>query len=179
MFITELVEPFWGMVTVLSIVAQLHIFKQGAQFVVEVQNPAVPSRTEQNQPTDVYVSSSLFHLLLSSVRPSCVCFTDVVQNQRLNKSASEKKQDFSLLSCEQNPIKISLTVKRSETHRVNNNSRLQLSPPPSSSSTFLFLVCLFVFARCEASCFVFRHSRLTSLCSALCFPSLLLSLKQP
>lgn len=135
-----------------------------------------PSRTS---PTDVYVSSSLFHLLLSSVRPSCVCFTDVVQNQRLNKSASEKKQDFSLLSCEQNPIKISLTVKRSETHRVNNNSRLQLSPPPSSSSTFLFLVCLFVFARCEASCFVFRHSRLTSLCSALCFPSLLLSLKQP
>lgn len=109
----------------------------------------------------------------------CVCFTDVVQNQRLNKSASEKKQDFSLLSCEQNPIEISLTVKRSETHRVNNNSRLQLSPPPSSSSTFLFLVCLFVFARCEASCFVFRHSRLTSLCSALCFPSLLLSLKQP
>lgn len=170
------------MVTVWSIVAQLHIFKQGAQFVVEVQNPAVPSRTEQNQADRclrVQLVISPAAVIRASVCQSCVCFTDVVQNQRLNKSASEKKQDFSLLSCEQNPIKISLTVKSSETHRVNNNSRLQLSPPPSSSSTFLFLVCLFVFARCEASCFVFRHSRLTSLCSALCFPSLLLSLKQP
>lgn len=146
---------------------------------------AEPGRAESNraEPADrclrVQLVISPAAVIRASVCQSCVCFTDVVQNQRLNKSASEKKQDFSLLSCEQNPIKISLTVKRSETHRVNNNSRLQLSPPPSSSSTFLFLVCLFVFARCEASCFVFRHSRLTSLCSALCFPSLLLSLKQP
>lgn len=72
MFITELVEPFWGMVTVWSIVAQLHIFKQGAQFVVEVQNPAVPSRTEQNQ-ADRCLRVQLVISPAAVVRASVLC----------------------------------------------------------------------------------------------------------
>lgn len=72
MFITELVEPFWGMVTVWSIVAQLHIFKQGAQFVVEVQNPG---RAESNraEPADRCLRVQLVISPAAVVRASVLC----------------------------------------------------------------------------------------------------------